>query len=126
MVSNTNTLLGQDGIIGLKTGSDTAAGGCVLLAARRQARGHDTLIVAATFGQPGTMATILPNALQAGHQLVLALGRALAGQSAQHSSARKPGKQPRIGRHRLPGLLPPSAPPDMPMTAGQRFFVTRP
>jgi len=70
------------GITGLKTGSDTAAGGCVLLAAWQQARGHDTLIVAATFGQPGTMAAMLPNALQAGHQLVLALDRALAGQSA--------------------------------------------
>jgi D-alanyl-D-alanine carboxypeptidase (penicillin-binding protein 5/6) len=76
-VRNYNTLLGQDGIIGLKTGSDTAAGGCVLLAAWAQVRGHATLIVAATFGQPGTMATMLPGALQAGHQLVQALGRAL-------------------------------------------------
>src|SRR6266496_6268779 len=72
VVRNYNTLLGQDGITGLKTGSDTAAGGCILLAAWQQARGHDTLIVAATFGQPGTMATMLPNALQVGHQLVLA------------------------------------------------------
>ena len=44
IVRNTNTLLGQDGITGLKTGSDTAAGGCILLAAWQQARGHDTLI----------------------------------------------------------------------------------
>ena len=91
VVRNYNTLLGQDGITGLKTGSDTAAGGCILLAAWQQARGHDTLIVAATFGQPGTMATMLPNALQAGHQLVLALGRALAGQSAQHITGNKAG-----------------------------------
>jgi D-alanyl-D-alanine carboxypeptidase (penicillin-binding protein 5/6) len=100
VVRNYNTLLGQDGITGLKTGSDTAAGGCILLAAWQQARGHDTLIVAATFGQPGTMATMLPDALQAGHQLVLALGRALAGQSAQHISGKKAGKHPRTGRHR--------------------------
>ena len=100
VVRNYNTLLGQDGITGLKTGSDTAAGGCFLLAARQQARGHDTLVVAATLGQPGTMATMLPNALQAGHQLVLALGRALAGQSAQHISGKKAGKHPRTGRHR--------------------------
>jgi len=99
-VRNYNTLLGQDGITGLKTGSDTAAGGCILLAARQQARGHDTLVVAATFGQPGTMATMLPNALQAGRQLVQALGRALAGQSAQHISGKKAGKHPRTGRHR--------------------------
>jgi D-alanyl-D-alanine carboxypeptidase len=99
VVRNYNTLLGQDGITGLKTGSDTAAGGCILLAAWQQAHGHDTLIVAATFGQPGTMATMLPNALQAGHQLVLALGRALAGPSAQHISGNKAGKHPRTGRH---------------------------
>jgi D-alanyl-D-alanine carboxypeptidase (penicillin-binding protein 5/6) len=94
VVRNYNTLLGQDGITGLKTGSDTAAGGCILLAAWQQARGHHTLIVAATFGQPGTMATMLPHALQAGHQLVLALGHALAGQSAQHISGKKAGKHP--------------------------------
>jgi D-alanyl-D-alanine carboxypeptidase (penicillin-binding protein 5/6) len=91
VVRNYNTLLGQDGIAGLKTGSDTAAGGCVLLAAWQQARGHDTLIVAATFGQPGTMATMLPTALQAGHQLVLALGRALTERAHSTSAARTPG-----------------------------------
>jgi len=77
LVRNYNTLLGQDGIVGLKTGSTQAAGGCVLVAAWRQASGRKTLIVAATFGQPGTAQTILPNALQAGHNLVLALDRAL-------------------------------------------------
>jgi hypothetical protein len=50
----------------------------VLIAAWHQAGAHSTLIVAATFGQPGTAQTILPNALQAGHMLVLALDRALA------------------------------------------------
>jgi serine-type D-Ala-D-Ala carboxypeptidase (penicillin-binding protein 5/6) len=77
LVRNYNTLLGQDGIAGLKTGSTQAAGGCVLIAAWRKAGAHSTLIVAATFGQPGTAQTILPNALQAGHGLLLALDRAL-------------------------------------------------
>jgi D-alanyl-D-alanine carboxypeptidase (penicillin-binding protein 5/6) len=77
LVRNYNTLLGQDGIVGLKTGSTQAAGGCVLIAAWHQASGHRTLIVAATFGQPGTAQTILPNALHAGHMLVLALDRSL-------------------------------------------------
>ena len=76
-VRNYNTLLGQDGIAGLKTGSTQAAGGCVLIAAWHKAGAHRTLIVAATFGQPGTAQTILPNALHAGHMLVLALDRAL-------------------------------------------------
>ena len=77
LVRNYNTLLGQDGIVGLKTGSTQAAGGCVLIAAWHQVSGHWTLIVAATFGQPGTAQTILPNALHAGHMLVLALDRSL-------------------------------------------------
>jgi serine-type D-Ala-D-Ala carboxypeptidase (penicillin-binding protein 5/6) len=77
LVHNTNTLLGQDGIVGLKTGSTQAAGGCVLIAAWRQTGGRPTLIVAATFGQPGSAATILPHALRAGSGLVSALNRAL-------------------------------------------------
>jgi D-alanyl-D-alanine carboxypeptidase (penicillin-binding protein 5/6) len=77
VVRNTNALLGQDGIVGLKTGSTQAAGGCLLVAARQKVNGRNILIVAATFGQPGTAATILPNALQAGHNLVLALDAAL-------------------------------------------------
>jgi D-alanyl-D-alanine carboxypeptidase (penicillin-binding protein 5/6) len=77
VVRNYNTLLGQDGIVGLKTGSTQAAGGCLLVAAWSQAGGRGTLIVAATFGQPGTARTILPRALQAGHDLVLALDAAL-------------------------------------------------
>ena len=107
VVHNYNTLLGQDGITGLKTGSDDAAGGCILLAARRQVHGHETLIVAATFGQPGTMATILPSALQAGHQLVQALGRALAGQSAKRAGGKKAHRHHHARRHRpgRPGRL---------------------
>jgi serine-type D-Ala-D-Ala carboxypeptidase (penicillin-binding protein 5/6) len=77
VVRNYNTLLGQDGIVGLKTGSTQAAGGCVLIAAWRKAGAHDTLIVAAAFGQPGSAQTILPDALQAGHLLLLGLDRAL-------------------------------------------------
>ena len=95
VVRNYNTLLGQDGIAGLKTGSTQAAGGCILIAAWHKASGHRTLIVAAIFGQPGTAGTILPNALRAGHGLVLALDRALgpgARQGRKHPSAHgKPG-----------------------------------
>ena len=40
VVRNTNTLLGQDGIVGLKTGSTQAAGGCVLVAAWQEVSGH--------------------------------------------------------------------------------------
>ena len=121
-VRNLNTLLGRDGITGVKTGSDTAAGGCILLAAWQRVRGHDTIIVAATFGQPGTMATMLPRALQAGHQLVLALGRALAGRSAQPTSNKKAGQHPAHRRRHgaRAGCCPPPEPPGVPATAEPR------
>ena len=95
VVRNYNTLLGQDGIAGLKTGSTQAAGGCLLIAAWSQAGGRNTLIVAATFGQPGTAGTILPNALQAGHNLVLALDRVLG--SGVQSGSRDDSEGPPQG-----------------------------
>ena len=88
LVRNYNTLLGQDEIVGLKTGSTQAAGGCLLVAAWHKVNGHSTLIVAAAFGQPGTARTILPNALAAGHMLVLAVDRAL--DPSSRSSAPQP------------------------------------
>ena len=98
LVRNYNTLLGQDGITGLKTGSTQAAGGCVLLAAWHQAGARRTLIVAATFGQPGTAQTILPNALQAGHNLVLALDHALDPGAEPRSGDNSEGPPPEPGR----------------------------
>jgi D-alanyl-D-alanine carboxypeptidase (penicillin-binding protein 5/6) len=100
VVRNYNTLLGQDGIVGLKTGSTQAAGGCLLIAAWSQAGGRKTLIVAATFGQPGTAATILPNALQAGHSLVIALDRALS--PGVQSGSRDDSEGPPQGPRRAP------------------------
>ena len=99
-VRNTNTLLGRDGITGLKTGSTRAAGGCVLLAARHEAGGRGTLIIAATFGQPGTAQTILPNALQAGHNLMLALETALDPGARPSSLDNSEGPPQRPGRAR--------------------------
>jgi serine-type D-Ala-D-Ala carboxypeptidase (penicillin-binding protein 5/6) len=96
-IRNTNTLLGQDGIAGLKTGSTQAAGGCLLIAAWQQVSGRKTLIVAAVFGQPGTAGTDLLNALQAGHRLVLALDHALGadGRSgSRHDSGGPPQGPP--------------------------------
>jgi serine-type D-Ala-D-Ala carboxypeptidase (penicillin-binding protein 5/6) len=96
VVRNTNTLLGQDGIVGLKTGSTQAAGGCMLIAAWQEVSGRKTLIVAVTLGQPGTAGTILPNALQASHDLLLALDRALApgGQSGSRHDSEGPRQRP--------------------------------
>jgi D-alanyl-D-alanine carboxypeptidase (penicillin-binding protein 5/6) len=52
-VHNTNTLLGHDGFVGVKTGSDDAAGGCFAFRAVRRIRGKRTTITGVVLGQPG-------------------------------------------------------------------------
>ena len=48
-VHNTDTLLGKDGFVGIKTGSDDAAGGCFMFRVQRQ--GGD--LTGVVLGQPG-------------------------------------------------------------------------
>ena len=52
-VRNTNTLLGHDGFVGVKTGSDRAAGGCFAFRAIRWIDGKRTTITGVVLGQPG-------------------------------------------------------------------------
>jgi D-alanyl-D-alanine carboxypeptidase (penicillin-binding protein 5/6) len=52
-VRNTNTLLGHDGFVGVKTGSDAAAGGCFAFRAIRWSHGKRTTITGVLLGQPG-------------------------------------------------------------------------
>ena len=52
-VHNTNTLLGYDGFVGVKTGSDDAAGGCFAFRAVRWIDGKRTTITGVVLGQPG-------------------------------------------------------------------------
>jgi serine-type D-Ala-D-Ala carboxypeptidase (penicillin-binding protein 5/6) len=52
-VHNTNTLLGRDGFVGVKTGSDDAAGGCFAFRAIRWIGGRRTTITGVVLGQPG-------------------------------------------------------------------------
>ena len=53
-VNNTNTLLGHDGFVGVKTGSDHAAGGCFAFRAIRSIHGKPTTITGVVLGQPGS------------------------------------------------------------------------
>jgi D-alanyl-D-alanine carboxypeptidase (penicillin-binding protein 5/6) len=53
IVHNTNTLLGRDGFVGVKTGSDHAAGGCFAFRAIRWIDGKRTTITGVVLGQPG-------------------------------------------------------------------------
>jgi D-alanyl-D-alanine carboxypeptidase (penicillin-binding protein 5/6) len=52
-VHNTNTLLGHDGFVGVKTGSTAAAGGCFAFRAVRWIDGRPTTITGVVLGQPG-------------------------------------------------------------------------
>jgi D-alanyl-D-alanine carboxypeptidase (penicillin-binding protein 5/6) len=52
-VRNTDSLLGHDGFVGVKTGSDDAAGGCFAFRAIRRIDGRWTAITGVVLGQPG-------------------------------------------------------------------------
>jgi D-alanyl-D-alanine carboxypeptidase (penicillin-binding protein 5/6) len=52
-VHNTNALLGRDGFVGVKTGSDDAAGGCFAFRAVRWIGGRRATITGVVLGQPG-------------------------------------------------------------------------
>lgn len=52
-VTNTDRLLGHGGFVGVKTGSDNAAGGCFAFRAVRRIAGRDVTITGVVLGQPG-------------------------------------------------------------------------
>ena len=81
-VHNTNTLLGHDGFVGVKTGSDDAAGGCFAFRAVRWIDGKRMTITGVVLGQPGhdqiaaglAAADVMVDSI-AGHRAVPDLGQ---------------------------------------------------
>jgi serine-type D-Ala-D-Ala carboxypeptidase (penicillin-binding protein 5/6) len=94
-VHNTDRLLGYDGFVGVKTGSDSAAGGCFAFRVIRFIDGKRTTITGVVLGQPG-----YPQAA-AGLDAADAVVNRIAGQGAVPDSP-----QP----IRAPGTLPPLQP----------------
>jgi D-alanyl-D-alanine carboxypeptidase (penicillin-binding protein 5/6) len=77
-VPNTNRLLGRDGVVGVKTGSTMAAGGCLMFAADvPMAGGPAQRVLGVVLGQGGAPWQILPNALAAADRLIGAARSAL-------------------------------------------------
>ena len=74
-LTNLNTLVGQDGVVGVKTGASSAAGGCLSIAAQRTVGGRSELVYAVVLGQNG--AKQIAAALVAGKALVDAAGSAV-------------------------------------------------
>jgi D-alanyl-D-alanine carboxypeptidase (penicillin-binding protein 5/6) len=77
VVFNLNFDLGQDGIVGIKSGSDSSAQGCYLFAAQQNVGGKNVTVVGAVLGQPG--GALGPNtaAVDAGDALVKSVFGAL-------------------------------------------------
>jgi serine-type D-Ala-D-Ala carboxypeptidase (penicillin-binding protein 5/6) len=67
-VSNTNTLLGHDGFVGMKTGSDEAAGGCLMFRSVRHTESGNVTLIGVVLGQPGH--NLINAGLSAAKQLV--------------------------------------------------------
>jgi D-alanyl-D-alanine carboxypeptidase (penicillin-binding protein 5/6) len=74
-IKNTNKLLGKHGVIGIKTGSTIAAGGCLLFAAERTVSGRVYRVYGALLGAPGPK--IHTNALTASDALIVAARKSL-------------------------------------------------
>ncbi|QMU75027.1 hypothetical protein GXW83_03875 [Streptacidiphilus sp. PB12-B1b] len=79
---NTNTLIGQDGVIGVKTGSDSAALGCLMWAARTTVGGTTQTVLGVTLGQPALSASfgILDNAMATSKKLLVSAENVLQSQ----------------------------------------------
>ena len=77
-ITNYNTLLGRDGVIGVKTGSTSQAQGCLLFAATVAVGGQNVTIVGAVLGQPlGTGSGFLDFTLKMADVLIVSTERSL-------------------------------------------------
>ena len=102
-VHNTNTLLGHNGFVGVKTGSTAAAGGCFAFRAIRWIDGKRTTITGVVLGQPGH------DQIAAGLAAADAMVDRIAGHSRRQVRAMPdlrqrtlaPGTAPRSHRSRL-------------------------
>ena len=85
-VVNYNTMVGQDGVVGIKTGSTDEAGGCLSFAAKITVGGREIMIFGAVLGQPGSAT---PQQLQsvfvATRALIRAVGKALVLHTVIHA-----------------------------------------
>lgn len=79
-VRNVNKLLGKSGVIGVKTGSMTAAGGCLVFAAQIIVAGQPVRILGAVLGQAD-----LPTAFARSLDLITAAGRRLRAYTLIHA-----------------------------------------
>ncbi len=75
-VINSNSLVGEHGFVGVKTGSDEAAGGCLMFARRVAVGGRSLMVVGVVLGQRRgeLVEAALTSAQRIGHSVGSALG----------------------------------------------------
>jgi serine-type D-Ala-D-Ala carboxypeptidase (penicillin-binding protein 5/6) len=74
-VFNYNYNIGHDGFVGIKTGSNAAAGGCWAFAAQRVVAGKPTRVFGVVLGQRGKSGELIQPALDLGRRLADAVPR---------------------------------------------------
>jgi serine-type D-Ala-D-Ala carboxypeptidase (penicillin-binding protein 5/6) len=77
-VANLNELVGQEGFVGIKTGSDQAAGGCLLFAKRVEVAGRTRTMLGAVLGQRA--GELIPAALTSARSLAASAAAAVRSQ----------------------------------------------
>jgi serine-type D-Ala-D-Ala carboxypeptidase (penicillin-binding protein 5/6) len=94
-VDNFNALVGHEGFVGIKTGSDEAAGGCLLFARRIEVGGHTTTMIGAVLGQ--REGDLVPAALTAARDLAMSATAAFQGKSTASNRSSLPNRPPPRG-----------------------------
>ena len=105
-VTNTNALLGHDGFVGMKTGSDEAAGGCLMFRAVWPTASGNRSVIGVVLGQRG--GNLITAGLYAAKQLVDRLRPSGAPLSAGQPGLSTPAGayRPRIENHIRAGNAP--------------------
>ncbi len=103
-VHNTDRLLGQSGFVGVKTGSDKAAGSCFAFRAIRSIRGRRTTITGVVLGQPGY------DPIGAGLMAAAAMVDRITGQQATPDPRQPTSPSRAPGWHRSPPRIRPRQP----------------
>jgi D-alanyl-D-alanine carboxypeptidase (penicillin-binding protein 5/6) len=104
-VHNTNTLLGHNGFVGVKTGSTAAAGGCFAFRAIRWIEGKRTTITGVVLGQPGH------NRIAAGLAAADVMVDRIAGHSRRQVRATPDLQQRILASRTAPRMDPPAVSP---------------
>jgi serine-type D-Ala-D-Ala carboxypeptidase (penicillin-binding protein 5/6) len=90
---NKNALLGRDGIVGIKTGTTSEAGGCFVFAARRRVGGRSVTVVGAVLHQAAGQApaAMIAASFHAARRLLASTRRALFTRRIFGGARRSPG-----------------------------------